>query len=249
MIPRFTSTVLVLLLAQALVGQQEHLRQRARPAYEKGLDQMRQEDFDAAALSFEAAVSIDDAFDMAYYMLGRAHLARKQYAAAVYALVKCRNLHQAAAAGDFANMQEAERLRRERVQDLDRLISELQLVVPQTFQIQEQIRQLQERKRQIQDLDRTRGLDATKAVPGFVSLSLGSAYFRSGNLAEAERAYLATIAADPKIGEAHNNLAVVYFETGRYAEASRAVGAAEKAGVRVHPDLKAGIAKKLKAGG
>ena len=74
-------------------------------------------------------------------------------------------------------MQEAERLRRERVQDMDRLISELQLVVPQTFQIQEQIRQLQERKRQIQDLDRTRGLDATKAVPGFVSLSLGSAYY------------------------------------------------------------------------
>ena len=66
MIPRFTSTVLVLLLAQALVGQQEHLRQRARPAIREGLDQMRQEDFDAAGYSFEAAVSIDDTFDMAY---------------------------------------------------------------------------------------------------------------------------------------------------------------------------------------
>ena len=120
---------------------------------------------------------------MAYYMLGRAHMARKQYAAAVYALVKCRNLHQAQATSDFANMQEAERLRRERIQDLERLISELRQAVPQTFRIQEQVRQFEERKRQIQDLDRNRGLDSTKAVPAFVSLSLGSAYFRLDDLA------------------------------------------------------------------
>ena len=245
MVHPFASVVVALLVAHTAFAQPEQLRQRARPQYEQGLDQMRQEAFDAAAKSFEAAVAIDDSFDMAYYMLGRAHMARKQYAAAVYALVKCRNLHQAAVSGDFANMQERERLRRERLQDLDRLISGLQLV-PQTTRIQEQIRQLEERKRQIQDLDRARGLDSTRAVPGFVSLSLGSAYFRSGNLPEAEKAYVAAVAADPKIGEAHNNLAVVYMETGRYAEAEQAVRAAEKAGVKVSPELKDEIEKRRK---
>ena len=243
-----TSATLLLLLAHPTAAQSDHLRQRVTVPYEQGLDHMRQEAFDAAATSFEAAVAIDPSYDMAYYMLGRAHLARKQYAAAVYALVKCRGIHQAYATQAFTNMQESERLRRERVQDLDRLISGLQVIKPQTPRIQEQIRQLEERKRQIQDLDRNRGLDATKAVPGFVSLSLGSAYFRSGDLPQAEQAYLAAIAADPNIGEAHNNLAVVYLETRRYAEADRAVRAAEKAGVRVNPELKADIAKKLKAG-
>lgn len=239
------SAILVLLMAQPAAAQPNPLRERARQPYEEGLKHMQQEAFDEAAKAFEAAVAIDDSFDMAYYMLGRAHMARKQYAAAVYALEKSRNLHQAEATRSFANMQESERLRRERIQDLDRLISGLQLV-PQTLRIQEQIRQLQERKRQLQDLDRNRGLDTTKAVPAFVSLSLGSAYFRSGKMAEAEKAYEATVAADPKIGEAHNNLAVVYYETGRYAEAEQAVRAAERVGVTVHPQLKAAIAAKIK---
>ena len=38
------------------------------------------------------------------------------------------------------------------------------------------------------------------SVPAWVSLSLGSAYFRSGKLADAEREYKAAIAADPTIG-------------------------------------------------
>ena len=242
-----TSATLVLLLAHTTAAQPDLLRQRAMLPFEQGLDHMRREAFDAAATSFEAAVAFDDTFDMAYYMLGRAHLARKQYAAAVYALVKCRNIHQADATRAFGNMQESEGRRREHLQDLERLISGLQVIKPQTPRIQEQIRQLEERKRQIQDLDRNRGLDATRAVPGFVSLSLGSAYFRNGDLPQAEQAYLAAIAADPKIGEAHNNLAVVYLETGRYAEADRAVRAAEKTGVRVSPELKAEIQAKIKS--
>ncbi len=108
------------------------------------------------------------------------------------------------------------------------------------------VRLYEERKRQLQDADRNDALQSTTTVPGFVSLALGSAYFRTGKLSEAEQAYLAAVAADPKIGEAHNNLAVVYLETGRYAEADRAVRAAEKAGVRVNPELKAQIQARIK---
>jgi tetratricopeptide (TPR) repeat protein len=41
-----------------------------------------------------------------------------------------------------------------------------------------------------------------------------------------------------KLGEAHNNLAVVYLQTGRVAEAEAAIKTAEKAGFRVNPQLK-----------
>jgi Flp pilus assembly protein TadD len=85
-------------------------------------------------------------------------------------------------------------------------------------------------------------------VPAYVSLALGSAYFRSGKLPEAEQAYLATVAADSKVGEAHNNLAVVYMETGRYDQAEKAVKAAEKAGLKVPQALKDEIQKRKKVG-
>lgn len=244
-----------LLLSSPALAHPSQVRERATEPYEEGLEQMRNEAFDAAAKSFEAAVGIDGTFDMAYYMLGRAHLARKQYAAAVYALEKCRQLHQAEASRSFENRQEGNRLRRERIAELDRLIQDTEAAAArpqnatQRFKLQEQVRQLQERKRQIQDLDRQQVLEPSKAVPGFVSLSLGSAYYRNGNVTEAEHAWLAAVAADPKIGEAHNNLAVIYMETGRLDEAEKAVKAAEKAGLKVSPALIAEIKKRKAAGG
>lgn len=242
--------LLVALFAATALAQPPNIRERATVPYEEGLEQLRQESFDAAAKSFEAAVAIDGTFDMAYYMLGRAHLARKQYAAAVYALEKCRSLHQAEATRGFADKQEGQRLRRERIAELDQLINDTQAAAARPenatrrFSMLEQVRQYEERKRQIQDLDRNDDLSPARLVPAFVSLSLGSAYFRSGKLAEAETAYLAALGADGKVAEAHNNLAVVYLETGRIAEAERAIAAAERLGLRVLPALKEEVARR-----
>jgi Tfp pilus assembly protein PilF len=243
-------TLFAALSAAPAFAQSTNARERARAPYEKGLEQLQKEAFDAAAKSFEAAIAIDDTFDMAYYMLGRAHLARRQYAAAVYALEKCRDLHQAAATRGFADKQEGQRLRRERLAELDQLIVDTQAAAARPenstrrFSLLEQVRQYEERKRQIQDLDRSEDLSPARLVPGFVSLSLGSAHFRGGNLAEAENAYLAALAADGKIAEAHNNLAVVYMETGRFEQAEASIKAAERAGLRVSPALKDELTKR-----
>ncbi len=78
-----------------------------------------------------------------------------------------------------------------------------------------------------------------------MSLALGSAYFRLQKWPDAEREYRAALAANPKSGEAYNNLAVVYLQTGRFKEADDAVKAAEKAGYTVHPQLKQDIKAKL----
>ena len=58
-----------------------------------------------------------------------------------------------------------------------------------------------------------------------------------------DRAWEAAVQADPKLGEAHNNLAVYYLLSGRKAEAENAVKMAEKAGFKVNPQLKADIKK------
>ena len=239
----------VVLLAWTIAAAQPaaNTRERAREPYLAGLEHMRQEAYDAARKAFETAIGIDPGFEMAHYMLGRVHLAQKNYAPAVAALIKSRDLFISQGSQRVMSKQEGQRYRRERVAELDDLISNLQRATPQTFQIREQIRQLEERKRQVEDLDRAKDLTPERQVPAFVSLSLGSAYFRLGRLAEAEQAYVAAIAADPKTGEAHNNLAVVYFETGRFDQAKASLRAAEKAGMRVHPELKAQI--NGKAGG
>jgi tetratricopeptide (TPR) repeat protein len=229
--------------------QQSHFfnvaRERAIVPYEAGMGHLRNEAFEAALKAFQEAIDLDPSFDMAYYMLGRTHMAIRNYVAASLALAKCRDLHLAESSRQFVNKQEQQRYRRERVNEVSGRISALR-AGPQNFQVQEEIRQLEERKRQLEDADRE--ITPEKAVPAYVSLALGSAYFRSGRMGEAEKAYLAAIAADQKVGEAHSNLAVVYLETGRYAEAERSVKAAEKVGFRVTPALKEEI-KKRKASG
>jgi Flp pilus assembly protein TadD len=51
------------------------------------------------------------------------------------------------------------------------------------------------------------------------------------------------VAVNPRLGEAHNNLAVLHMLRGQKAEAEEAVKAAERAGYRVNPGLKADIRK------
>ena len=64
-------------------------------------------------------------------------------------------------------------------------------------------------------------------------------------MADAEREYRETLTADPKLGEAHNNLAVVCLLTGRFPEADVEIKAAEKAGFKVNPQLKEDVKKAL----
>jgi len=78
-----------------------------------------------------------------------------------------------------------------------------------------------------------------------VLLSLGSAYFRSGDATAAETEWKAAIDVNPKLGEAHNNLAAIYVQTGRAREADAQIKSAEKAGFRVNPQLKEDVKKAL----
>ena len=51
------------------------IRERAQPPYKAGLDAMRREDYPSALKEFQTAAGIDQGFEMAHYMMGRAHLA------------------------------------------------------------------------------------------------------------------------------------------------------------------------------
>jgi Flp pilus assembly protein TadD len=87
---------------------------------------------------------------------------------------------------------------------------------------------------------RQRGTSAYE-TPAEVSLALGSAYFRAGDLVSAEREWKAAVAVNARLGEAHNNLAALYAMTGRRREAEESVRQAERAGFHVNPQLKSDI--------
>jgi tetratricopeptide (TPR) repeat protein len=218
-------------------------RERARPLVRAAREFMRSEAWGDAVQFFLKAIEIDRQFEDAYYGLGLANMRLKKYGDAVVAYVKCRDMYQAQAGRQFSSRQEAQRYRRDRITEIDDIIRQYQQG-PQTTSTQNRLRELQEQRRQIEEYIR-RGNDITigNSVPAFVSLALGSAFFRLEQWSDAEREYRAAIAADPKTGEAYNNLAVVYLTTGRLDEADKAVQAAEKAGYKVSPGLKDDIKK------
>jgi tetratricopeptide (TPR) repeat protein len=221
-------------------------RERARIQNKLGWEDMQSERFERAAKSFQNAIDIDPSFEIPHYGLGRANMALKNFTMAVVAYERCRDLFQAQAGRRFANAQEAQRYRRDRITEIDEQIRQVQSL-RQTPQTADMIRQLDDQKRDIEERI-TRGNETSigASVPAYVSLALGSAYFRSGRLPDAEREYKATIASDRKSGEAHSNLAVVYFETGRYADAYTSLQNAKKTGFRVNPQLEQAIRDRRK---
>ncbi len=219
-------------------------RDRARIQNRLGWEDMQSEKWERAAKSFQNAIDIDPMFEVPHYGLGRARMALKNYHGAIDAYVRCRDLYQAQAGKVFTSAQEAQRYRRDRLTEIDDQIRQGQSG-PQTPQRLEMLRQMENVRRDVQEsLQRGNDMSINSTVPAWVSLALGSAYFRSAQLGDAEREYKAAISADSRAGEAHNNLAVVFFETNRIAEAEASVKDAKKAGFKVNPQLEQAIKDK-----
>lgn len=219
-------------------------RVRAREHYSVGWEHMRSEAFDRAAAEFQLATDFEPKFAMAWYGLGRAHMALRKYQQALLNLEESRALFTAEVSQRFNNRMDVDRARRDRVMELQSIRSQY-LKGPQSDQSRDMVRLMDNRIRvTTEDLEREFGADFETPVPAFVSLSLGSAYFRRERFVEAERAYKEALKADDSTGAAHNNLAALYQTQGRYAEAQAHIRAAEKVGFFVDPDLKSQVASR-----
>ncbi len=212
--------------------------QRAQVHYDRGWESLRSEAFDAAAKEFQQAIDLSPKFSLAHYGLGKALMGLHRYVNAITAFTVCRDLYVAHAGEKFSAEFDATRQRQDRLLELQEL-SRQYAKGPQTAQAQNAQRQIQNAIRLTQEATaRGIALNIDASAPAFVSVALGSAYFRANRTADAEREYKAAINTDPSAGEAHNNLAVVYMLTGRLEESAREVGLAEKAGFRVNSQFK-----------
>lgn len=246
----FTAALMALLAMAAAASAQPVPQapadaQRADIAFRLGLEALRSERFAEAARELQKAIDIDHNFKLAYYWLGRSHMGQHQYPDAIAAYERCRELYQSQAGEKFTNQMIADQTRQDDQRQLEISIEQL-LKGPQTQTTQTQIAQLRAQQQRIQiKRDIGRNVSLGSAAPAFVSLALGSAYFRAQRLHDAERAYTAALDDQPDLGEAHNNLAVVYMLTGRLDAAVKEVGFAERAGFRVNPQLKEDLKKAM----
>jgi tetratricopeptide (TPR) repeat protein len=241
-----TLVTLVVTVSAVALAQTQADRQRARIQNNLGWEDMRSEAWEKAVKSFQNAIAIDPTFETPYYGLGRAYMALKKFDFAIISYEKCRDIYRAQAGRQFTNAQEAQRFRQDRITEIDDQIR-LTQSGPLTPSRAEQLRQLQNVRRDIQEnIQRGNNMTIESGVPAWVSLALGSAYFRATRLSDAEREYKATLAADSKSGEAHSNLAVVYLETQRFNEALTEINAAKKTGFRVNPELEKAIRERTK---
>jgi Flp pilus assembly protein TadD len=217
-------------------------RQAALTHLKAGQEALAVERFEEAEREFRAAIRLNPRLEFAHYGLGQVFMATKRYDHAVDAFVSCRNLFQLNVADESG-----ERLAYERRLDdqIESLRDELRAL--QSGRIRSSSPGGADRVRtELTQLERLRGRsrEPVGGMPPFILTALGSAYFRTGAFADAEREWRQAAAVDPGIGEIHNNLAVVCMLTGRLDEAERELDLAEKAGFKVNPQLRADLKKR-----
>ena len=217
-------------------------RKNAIVHYRLGEELMLAEQFEKAAGEFSSAIKLDPLLTLAHYELGQAYMSLRRYVEAVHAYTGCREAFWRIAGLIVNNNVVMDNRREEEVRELRDSIRRFQSGEIKTTSSRDLI--IAKLERRINDLERTkqRGTAAFE-TPAEISLALGSALFRNGQREQAEIEWKAATDANPKLGEAHNNLAVIYMSSGKKAEAENAVKLAEKAGFKVNPQLKTDIKK------
>jgi tetratricopeptide (TPR) repeat protein len=214
--------------------------QRATRHYQAAWELMKAEQWERASSEFQQAIDIDPKFALAHYGLGRSLVNQKKFAAAIVSYLKCRDLYVARAGEKFSNQIDANRALDDQILEMnDYLTKVFKGTATERQHLELQLSQMREARQ------RGNGVPVDLQVPYFVSLALGTAYFRAERFDDAERELKAAIDANSAAAEAHNNLAVVYLYTKRYEDAAREITAAEKAGFKVNPGLKDEIKAKL----
>jgi tetratricopeptide (TPR) repeat protein len=236
----FAGILTIVLLGQPTAGNEAAAAQHVK----KGQKLLRDEKFAEARAAFRAAIVLDPMTLPAHYGVGQTSMALKDYPAAVAAYEEARNVYSKLASGARGD---AGRAREEHINQLRARIDEIRRAGGTPDEMRARIQHYQ---RQLDDAERGSAETGVLAdtTPAPLSLSLGSAHLRNNNLPEAERAYRDAIAADPKLGEAHNNLAVVLFLTGRATEARKQVELAEAGGFHVQAGLKRDIEQAIQGG-
>jgi tetratricopeptide (TPR) repeat protein len=236
-------------VASALAQPPEDRAQKeALKHYKAGQQALQTERFQEAEEEFRKATSLDPLLVAAHYGLGQTMMATKTFPDAVTAFVAARDAFAQGQRLAASNEMETQRRLDDQIKALqdDNNAARRQASGARASTINSAIARNDDQIKTLQAL-RRRSSEGPLPTPHWLSFALGSAYFRSGDLAKAEAEYRAALAQKPDLGEGHLNLAVVCMMTGRLDEAQSEVALAEKGGVKVPQALKDDIQKRREA--
>jgi tetratricopeptide (TPR) repeat protein len=215
----------------------------AQAKVKEGQALLSSERYAEAAQVFSEAIKLDPVLTMAHYGLGQSYMALKEYPKAVTAFQGAVGAFHSAAAESMTLRLENENQRQRHIRNLQDLIrqnSERPLAQgSREARVRDQ--RIQQWEMEIAMFERSQGGHAVPKTPPSLSLALGSAHFRSGQMADAEKEYRAALEVQPTLGEPRNNLAVVLLLTGRAADAKKELTLAEKNGFKAPQGLKQDI--------
>lgn len=219
--------------------------------YRLGQDALRTEKYDEAEREFQTSIKLDSTYELPRYGLGQTYMAMKRYPDAITAFQKCRDVFHANAVADATNDVKRQQRIEDQIKELEDQKRSYQSLRVQPGSatgglVQNYVKQLDIQINSLKEERARRTTTGDEPTPAWLSLALGSAYARTNAYTDAEREYKAAIAVNTKLGEAHNNLAVVYLVTGRPADAGTELDAAEKSGFKVNPQLRQDVRQALK---
>lgn len=235
----------LVLLAVATPVAAQPPRELALQHLRAGQQALQQERYEEAEREFRSALELDPRLELAHYGLGQTFMATRRYVQAVQAYTRCRDTFIGNETDRLSRNVDAERRLDDQIRSLRDQRSSLESGRLRTQNPTTAINQIDSQITQLEGL-RRRQTGSAPVVAPYISVALGSAFFRTSAFPDAEREWRAALAVDPSIGEVHNNLAVLYMVTGRIDEASTEVELAEKAGFRVNPQLKEDLKKRRK---
>ena len=234
---RHTLTILGLAFALGIPGTilagpvEESQRRKALELYRKGEELLKGEKFEQAAEQFKKAIVLHQDLVLAHYGLGQSYMALKRFPDAVQAFTGSREAYFRTAALKMSDHMAAEELGLRMVDDARNLTG-----VDGRGGTGKGIAS---RLNVLRDLEQSKRLDnGNPEPPAEISHALAGAWFRQGNLEEAEKENKSALRSRPDFGEAHSNLAVIYLMSGRIPESRAEVEKAEKSGFTVNPRLK-----------
>jgi Flp pilus assembly protein TadD len=208
--------------------------------YRLGAEALGGERFEAAEHEFREAIRMDPMFYFAHYGLGQVYMQTKRYPLAVRAYLDARDAFKASNAEALTDQAAYGRQLDDQIhalEDTKHVLENGDGPRPRALNINGAVEQVDRQIAQLKN-QRRRVPERPAETPGWMSLALGSAYFRTDALADAEREYRHAVRVEPRLGEAHNNLAVVLMLTGRCGAAEDEIRAAEKSGFRVNQQFK-----------
>lgn len=235
------ATALLSVLATTVLAHQiadDGKRREAVQQYRAGQEFMAAEKFDRAAEEFSKAIQNDRLFTLAYYFLGQAYGNQQHYPNAIKAYQECIEACRAIYAMRQTNRFEVEKRRDDDIRELRETVAVMHAQARRSPGSGLALRAIQV-EQQLYNLEHNRtSIEGPFQPPAEVLLALGSALFHNNQVEQAEFEWLAAIQVNPKLGEAHNNLAVLFMRTGRLNAAAEELRLAERNGVRVNPQFK-----------